>query len=128
MFEKSSRLKLRFDTSVGNISDEDLWDLPVIGKKASILDNLAKSLNKAIKECAEESFITKKSDADIILNLKFDIVKYIIEVKLAEAEVSKKAVETKAKKERIMSIIADKEDDDLKNKSADELKELLGSL
>lgn len=127
MFERASRLKLRFETQVGNLTVEDLWDLPLTSRGAS-LDTLAKAINKAVKESAEESFVVKKSATDTIIGLKLDIVKHVIEVKLVEAEISEKEVETKAKKERIMAIIADKEDDALKVKSADELKELLDNL
>ena len=124
MFEEATRLKLRFNTGLGNLAVEDLWDLPLLGEKAS-LDSIAKWLNKAIKEESEESFVVKKTIANAVLNLKFEIVKHIIDVKLEEAERREKAAETKAKKERIMAILEEKQDDDLKSKSADELKDLL---
>ena len=129
MFEKASRLKLRFSTALGNATIEDLWDMPLISRKAGAsLDDLAKSLNRSIKDGEEESFVTQKSAANTVLSLKFDIVKHVIKVKLEEAEASEKATEIKAKKEKILSIIADKEDEALKGKSATELKELLSGL
>jgi hypothetical protein len=127
MFEKASRLHLRFTTALGNLSVEDLWELPLIHHLES-LDTIAKDLNRAIKELGEESFVETKSDMDAVLNLKFDIVKHIIAVKLAENEASRNALERKAKKEKIMAIIADKQDDELKGKGIDELKELFNSL
>lgn len=127
MFEEASKLKLRFQTSVGVLSVEDLWDLPLVSQGIS-LDNLAKLLNKAVKESEEKSFVVKKSTMNITLGLKFDIVKHIIKVKLEEAEASEKKEINKAKKEKILELLAKKKDDALEEKSEDELKELLEEL
>lgn len=127
MFEEASRLKLRFDTGMGFVTVEDLWDIPLTGRGFD-LDDLAKSLNRAVKDSEEESFVVKKNTENKILSLKFDIVKHVIKTKLEEAEESEKAAEVKAKKQRILAILADKQDEELKSKSADELKDLLGSL
>ena len=127
MFEKASRLKLRFETIRGNATAEDLWDLPLTSSDIS-LDNIAKSLNRTIKDSEEESFVIKQTGGDAITVLKLDIVKHVIKIKLEEAEARNREVEVKAKKERIMAILADKEDDDLKGKSAEELTGLLEDL
>ena len=123
MFEKASRLKLRFKTSVGLITVEDLWDLSL-----QQLDSLAKSLNKQVKEDAEESFITVKSKANTVLELSFEIVKHVIKVKLEEAEAKKNAAEKKAKKAQLMELISQKQNEALSAKSIEELKAELESL
>ena len=128
MFEEASRLKLRFNSTKGMATGEDLWDLPLLSRTGVDLDSLAKSLNKAVKESGEESFVLKKNEINSILELKFEIVKRVIEVKIEEAEARDKAADNKAKKEHIMSIIADKESDDLKGKSIKDLKKLIGEL
>lgn len=127
MFEQASRLKLRFDTPVGSVSTEDLWDLPLLRGKAN-LDDLAKSLNKLVKESGEESFVVKKSNKNETLELMFEIVKHVISVKLQEKEAAKIKEEAKEKKSLIMSILADKENEELKGKSIDELRALMESL
>jgi chemotaxis signal transduction protein len=126
MFEKASRLKLRFETGKGLLSVEDLWDLPLTVRGDGVsLDNLAKALNKKVKEDAEESFVVKKSEADTISALKFDIVKYIIGVKLSEIEASEKKEIRDDQRKRILEIIADKNDEGLRNKTVEELRDML---
>lgn len=123
MFEKASRLKLRYKIGSGIVNTEDLWDLSLEN-----LDSLAKSLNKSLKEASEESFIQKKTSANSALELKFELVKFVIKTKLEEAEKVKTASEKRAKKQLLMEIIAKKELEGLSSKSADELRKELESL
>lgn len=117
LFEKASRLKLRFKTTAGLVNTEDLWD-----ESLQTLDSIAKSLNKEIKEATEESFIKTRTKSTTVLELGFEIVKYVIEVKLAEAEAKKTLAERKALKERYLELISQKENEVLGSKSLDELK------
>lgn len=128
MFEKASRLKLRFNTERGLVTVEDLWDLPLTSRNGVSLDILAKSLNKQVKESEEESFVVEKNEKNRVLDLKFEIVKHIIKVKLEEREVEKKKADNKAKKEVILNIMAKKQNEELENKSIDELSKLLDQL
>lgn len=120
MFLKASRIKLRFSTTRGVLSVEDLWDL-----KLEELDALAKSLNKAVKASAEESFIKKTSAADKVTELSFEIVKEVIRVKLEEQEARKLAADKRAKRAQIMELIEKKETEALGGKSLEELKKEL---
>ena len=123
MFEKSIILKIRFKTGSGLINTEDLWDLSL-----ESLDSLAKSLNKSLKEATEESFIQKKTSASSTLELKFEIVKFVIKTKLEEMEKAKSATEKRAKKQLLMELIAKKEQEGLSSKSVDELQKELENL
>jgi len=123
MFIKASRLKLKFKTSIGNIEVPDLWDLNL-----ESLNNLAKSLNKELKDAGEESFIGTQSKANALLELKFEIVKYVIKVKLEEAETRKNAADKKAAKEKIMELINRKKEEALSSKSIAELEAELEAL
>jgi len=126
MFEKASRLKLRFESGKGLITIEDLWDLPLTTPvRGSSLDTIAKSISKQVKDSAEESFVTKTSSKNQELELKFEIVKHIIKVRLNEQEQKENALILKTKKEKIASLIAKKEDAELENLSIDELKKLI---
>jgi len=92
------------------------------------LDDIAKGIYKAMKEGEEVSFVKSNAASNAAFNVlktKFDIVKHIIDVKLAEAEAAKKAKETKARNQRILGLIAQKEDEALASKSKEELLAML---
>ena len=130
LFIEATALKLRFATVKGKLMVEDLWDLPLTprSRQAVCLDDIAKSLNSAIKEDAEESFVVKTTKKNEPLLIAFEIVKYIIKVKLAEKEQRSMAKEKADKKKRILSILNDKENKELEGKSREELLKELESL
>lgn len=122
MFETAIRNKYRFPYK-GNASVEDLWDLT-----PKDLDGVFKTLNSQIKVNQEESLLATKSAADTELAAKIEIVKYIVGVKLADAEKAKQAKENKEKKQKLMALIADKQDAELAGKSVAELQAMLAAM
>ena len=66
--------------------------------------------------------------ADSVVKLKFEIVKHIIDVRLAENEASRQAAEHRDKKNRLLELIAKKQDEQLAQKSVDELKAMVADL
>jgi hypothetical protein len=123
LFEKATRQKIRFNTSHGFISVEDLWDLKLIE-----LNNIAKSLHKSLKEAEEVDFLDETSEADTIGKLKFDLVIHVLETKKAENKEKKLAAGKKAEKEKILAILAKKQEDSLAELSEDQLKAKLAEL
>ena len=129
MFEKASRLKLRFDTNKGMLSVEDLWDLPLMSATNKVnLDDIARSLHRQLKNDDDVSFVNLDRKSDKVVQLKFDVVKYIIEVRLAEADAAKITRENREKKDRLLQLIAERQDDDLKNMPLDDLKKMVAEL
>lgn len=122
MFEVAVRSKMRFPFK-GLVSVEDLWDLSVEN-----LDLIFKALNSLVKQVKEESLLNTKSKEDKELDTKIEIIKYIVGVKLEEDAARLKAREQKEKKQKIMEILASKQDADLQNKSIDELTSMLNEL
>lgn len=119
MFEIAARNKFRFPFK-GMISTEDLWDLSVEN-----LDNVFKTLNSEMKKTKEESLLSTKSKDDEVLELKIEIVKYIVEVKQKEKDAREKKFLDRERNQKIMSIIAAKQDEQLHNMSVEELQKLL---
>lgn len=122
MFEIATRTKMRFPFK-GLISVEDLWDLNVRD-----LDSVFKTLNANVKRTQEESLLATKSEEDKTLMTQIEIVKYIVGVKLAEAEALQNLREVNERKQKLMELIAAKQDEDLRGKSVDELKAMLNEL
>lgn len=87
IFEKASRAKLRFSTVRGNLSIEQLWDLP-LDKGEVNLYNIAQELlaNVADKPAEKLSFFNKAVSVDETAELKFEIVKHIVTTKVAEID------------------------------------------
>lgn len=119
LFKIASKKKYRF-TFRGVISVEDLWDLTV-----EDLDKIYKSLKSKQKSNLEESLLATESKEDVELKNKIEIIKTIVADKLAAKEKAVKAAERKAKNQRILEIMADKADAELKNKTIDELKAMI---
>jgi len=128
MFEKSSRMKDRFETTKGNLTTEDLWDLPLTSARSPNLDDIARDLHRQLKDSAEVSFVAPARKENDTLQRKFNIVKHIIEVRLAENAAAAEVRANKDKKARILEIIARKDDEELVGKSRDELIKLAESL
>lgn len=122
IFEYAVRNKVRFPFK-GMISVEDMWDLSLIN-----LDSIYKVLNKQVKQSEEESLLKTKTSVDEELEVQLAIVKHIVYVKLAEKEAAEKAIAKKEQKQKIMSIIATKENEALQNSSIDDLKKMLDEL
>ena len=122
IFEFAVRNKLRFPYK-GLITVEDLFDLSLTN-----LDSIYKTLNKQVKQSEEESLLSTKASVNTELEVQIAIVKHIVSVKLSEKEAAEKASAKKAQKQKIMSIIATKQDEALQNSSIDDLKKMLDEL
>lgn len=128
MFMQANKMKLRFPTLAGNVSVEDLWDLPLTSERGSSLNNTAKDINRELKEAEEENFVAERTSGNKLLQLKLDIVKAVIADKLADAEKARNALQLKEQKQKIMEIIASKQDAALEGKSLAALKKMLDNL
>lgn len=126
-YKKASRIGLRFPTTKGFLSVEQVWSLP------------QKDLEHAIKKTHEEikkegvtdddlSFLAEtavKSEETELNELRFEILKDIYQTKKAEAEALSSEREKKAYNKKILDIIAKKEEEDLNNLSVEDLRKKL---
>jgi hypothetical protein len=128
MFEKSSRYKYRFETKKGNVSVEDLWDIPLIHSSGVSLDEIAKSLSRSLKENEEESFVVKRTELNDTLETKLNIVKYIIKTKIDERLLKENQAVIKSQLEKIEMAIEEKTSSEWKEKSLEELQAMKDEL
>ncbi len=131
IFERASKQRIRFETSKGRLTCEDLWDLPLKTRTKSVdLNALAQYYNKLIKEDTEVDFVdTEKKDPEYTTNkLKFEIILHIIKSKKETADKAAKAMEIKEEKELLLRLIEEKENETLKSLSLDELKKRVKTL
>lgn len=122
MFETAVRTKMRFPFK-GSISVEDLWDLSV-----EELDSVFKTLNSRLKQSKEESLLEEKTKQDVELSTRIDIVKHIVSVKQSEETARLQARAKKEQKQKIMEILAKKQDEAIEGKTVEELQAMLASL
>lgn len=132
IFEQASRERIRFQTQVGAVSVEDLWDLPLSSKtNKPNLDDIAKGLYKELKNTEDAvSFVNKPATSSKTnrTQLMFEIVMHIINVRMEENAVAAKTRETAEKLQKIMEILADREENTLKTASTEDLNKMLDEL
>lgn len=102
IFEYAVRNKIRFPFR-GLISVEDLWDLSLAN-----LDSIYKSLNKQAKQSDEESLLSTKTNVDTELEIKINIVKYIVSIKLEERKARENETMKKIQKQKISLLLQQK--------------------
>jgi hypothetical protein len=100
----------------GQLMIEDLFDLSLPS-----LDLLAQSLNAELKVSGEESFIKSRTIANTDLNNRFEIVKYVIKMKLDEEEVKENAKRRRAEEQELLSLIQEKQQEEKRSKSLEDL-------
>lgn len=130
IFEQAARCKLRFETGrIGDILVEELFDLPLTSKTGRAnLDDIARGLHKQLKNGDDVSFVEPARSSDPTIQLSFDIVKHVIDVKIEANKAEAKKRDDAEKKQKILALIADKKDEVLKGKSLEDLEAMLGAL
>jgi len=125
VFEKAVRCKLRFETTKGLLSSEEVWDLSLTS-----LDAMAKVINRRLREAEEESFIPpvhqpRAASHDV---LRLEVLKYVILVKVAERDRAKKKAEDHAKLVRLRELLVAKEDEMFRIMSEEEIRKQITEL
>ena len=122
MYKQASKLKLRFQTNRGVLSVEQLWDLTQFD-----LSNAIKAVKKVLikNDDDELSFLENTKVVDVENQLRFDILKDVYLTKKSEAEAIRNEAETKAHNQKILALIAEKQEGKLRDMSEEELKSLL---
>lgn len=127
--EQALRLKFRFDTIRSPITLEELWSLPLSRNERDTnticLNDIARHYHKLVKTSDDISFVDDKSKTDEMNQMKFDIVKHVIDTRRAEAKVAREsALLAQSNAEQlaaVRAIIAQKKTAELASLSIEEL-------
>lgn len=119
-FKQASKEKLRISTNKGALSVEQLWDLSI-----PELDALAVSLEEEHQTSGKKSFVRKTSPKDKTAKLRFDVVLEVLNTKVDDQNAAIAEKERKEHNNKILGIIADKQDESLKGKSIKQLEAML---
>lgn len=120
-FEYATRNKLRFPSAKGQLTAEQLWDVPLRSQDGFNLDAVAKAANAAFKE-TEGSFVnTERTPDSTKLQVAFDVIKHVIATKLEEEVTARKRAENRAEKDKLLKILAEKQEGKLEKLSEAEL-------
>jgi hypothetical protein len=117
IYKKAAQKKIRFETSFGMLTSEQLFDLTL-----NQLDELAVSYNEANERSTTKSFLSEKTEENKIVKLKFDIVLDVLNTKLANQQRAAKTEETKLRNQKILNILQQKKDSELMGLSIEELE------
>lgn len=122
IYKEGSRTQLRVSTSQGLLSVEQLWDLNL-----NKLSTIIKSVKKLIKTDNDDdlSFLDETKTIDRKMELTFEVLKDIYTTKKSELDAERKSVSDKEHNEAILKLIKSKQDQELSNKSVDELMSML---
>lgn len=119
-FKEASRQKLRFQTPVGLVTTEQLWDLPL-----QELDAMAVNLEEDYNKSGKKSFLVAKSKKDKQIKLALDIVIEVLEDKVQERDAAAQAASDKEHNQKILERIQQAKDKELDGLSVKELEKLL---
>lgn len=125
----ATRESYRYPSARGELTTEDLWDLPLTARNGFSLNDVAVSINTRLKELTEESFVAVSPDPQRIrLANQLEILKQIIAIRKTEAEEAAKAAEKAALRNQIREAIAARKQADLNSAPLEELEARLAEL
>ena len=122
LFIKATKKNYQFPFR-GMINVIDLWELSV-----QSLDLVFKSLNADYKKSEEESLLSTQTKESEELSEKIDIVKYIVNEKLAEKKAKEDAKKNREMKQRLLEIKAKRQDAALEGLSDAELDKMIQAM
>ena len=130
MFEQATRQKFRFSTPKGEFTVEQLWDVPLRSRDDFNLDHIARGVNRQLEEVSEESFVdsAKKNPAKKVLELKLEILKRVIAVKVEDEEATEQRAANKIEREKLLRILAEKQEGKLSDLTEKELQKRIHAL
>jgi hypothetical protein len=131
MFERASRMGLRFDSPKGELTVEQLWTLPLsseIQGKLS-LDLLGQNVMQKLATSTAATFLESAPNPERSRDeLRLDILKHIRDVKQAESKAARDQANKRAERERLLEILEQKKLGQLSELSVEDLESRIAAL
>lgn len=129
IFEYATRNKLRFTSTRGELTVEQLWDVPLRSRDDFNLNTVAQAANKALEDASKANFVEKTKTIEHARREKaMALVKYVIDTKLAEEEAAKTRLARKQEKEQLLQALAEKKAGKLTEMTEKELERRIRAL
>ena len=129
LFLISAKKKLRFSTNRGQLTVEQLFDLPLTAKDGFSLDMVARSINQELKAAGDESFVSSgKNPANAELTLKLEVVKAVIADREADNAAKSEAKATQAELAQLEGLLLNAQHAELAKLSKTELEARIKAL
>lgn len=131
IFEYATRNKLRFASVKGELTVEQLWDVPLRsrGSDSFNLNSVALYAHRALEAVSAMNFVdTAKTAEHARLEAALEVVKYVIDTKLVEEKAAKKRADNKQEREKLLAILAEKQDGKLSELSEKDLQKRIAAL
>jgi hypothetical protein len=126
MYKQASRIQLRFQTTAGSLSAEQLWSLNM-----TQLSNAIKNVRQILKKSSNDDdlqFLDENNKPDVENQLRFEILKDVYLTKQSENKEAQLKLDRKKEKEKILRLLSEKQEASLANKSEAELLDMLKGL
>ncbi len=130
IYKYAAQTGLRFPSKRGDLTAEQLFDLPLKSASGFDLDTVARAINSQLKGVSEESFVedTAADPRRQSLAVALAVVKDVIATKQGENRAAAAKQQKAVERKKLLDAIAAKKDHALTTASMEELEKQLTAL
>jgi hypothetical protein len=130
MYKFAAQNKLRFPSNRGELTIEQLFDLPLKSNSGFDLDSIARAINTSLKTIGDESFVetTNNDPRKKTLENSLELVKDVIKTKQEENATRLGKIKRAEERKKILDALAAKKEQQLSQASIEELEAKLAAL
>lgn len=120
---------MRFPSSRGSVTTEDLFSMPLTAQNGFSLDTTAKSINALLKALGEESFVDQGDAAQRNgLTETLDVVKLVIDFRQEQNAIALAKREKRARRAKLLEALENSENAELASMSKENILKQLEEL
>jgi hypothetical protein len=129
IFEEAAKRKLRFESVKGALTVEQLFDLPLTSDNNFNLRAIGQHYLGAITKTKVSDFLTgEEVKATLDDELRLSILSHIRDTRKNELDERQNAAANKRRREQLLAVLAEKENEKLKNMTSAQIEEELAKL